>query len=87
MIESVIMTLIYICLLAIVVYLVLWVLEQIGVTIPAQVMKLLWVIVVLIVVLMLVKSILPAMGVRIGTHNGAAYASEQIQKANYEYNR
>lgn len=66
MIESVIMMLIYLCLLAIAVYLVIWVLEQIGISIPANIMKLLWVIVILVVVLMIVRTFLPAIGVRVG---------------------
>lgn len=75
MIESIIMMLIYLCLLAICVYLVLWVLEQIGIVIPAHVMKLLWVIVVLIVILMVVRTILPAAGIRLGVNN---YVTTQI---------
>lgn len=67
MIESVILMLIYLCLLAICVYLVIWVLAQIGIVIPDNVMKLLWVIVVLVAILMIVKTILPGLGVRIGS--------------------
>lgn len=66
MIESVIMMLIYLCLLAIAFYLIIWVLGQIGVTIPDQVMKIIWVIVVLLVILMIVRTVLPAMGIRVG---------------------
>lgn len=66
MIESVIMMLIYLCLLAVAVYLVIWVLGEIGIAIPAQVMKILWVIVVLVALLMVIRTVLPAMGVRIG---------------------
>ena len=66
MIESVIVMLIYLCLLAIAVYLIIWVLEQLGISLPPQVMKILWVIVILVVVLMVVRTILPAVGIRIG---------------------
>ena len=49
MIASVITFLIYICLLAIVVYLIVWVLRDIvGLPIPAKVIQLIWVIVALI---------------------------------------
>ncbi len=66
MIESVIMMLIYLCLFAIAVYLVLWVLGELGITIPPQIMKILWVIVILVVILFIVKTFLPAIGVRLG---------------------
>lgn len=66
MIESVIMMLIYLCLLAIAVYLIIWVLGEIGIVIPPQTMKLLWVIVVLLAILMIVRVMLPALGVRLG---------------------
>lgn len=58
MIESVIMLLIYVCILALVVYLVIWVLGQIGVSLPPQVIKILWVIVALIVILLLARILL-----------------------------
>lgn len=44
MIESVIITLIYICIFALVVWLVIWVLQSVGVPLPAQVIKILWII-------------------------------------------
>ena len=59
MITTVITALIYICLLALVVYLVIWVLRDvIGITLPEQVIKILWVIVGLIVLLVLVQAFL-----------------------------
>lgn len=58
MLEAVIMMLIYVCILALVVYLVIWVLGQIGVALPPQVIKILWVIAALIVLLMLVRLVL-----------------------------
>jgi hypothetical protein len=53
MVESVILLLIYICLVAAVVWLVIWVLDQIGFPIPPQIQKILWVVAVLIVLLLL----------------------------------
>lgn len=55
MLASVVSFLIALCLLAIVVYVILWVLEIIGVPIPAKVVQLLWVIVALIAILWLVQ--------------------------------
>ena len=67
MIASVITLLIYICILAIVVYLIIWVLGIIGVPIPAKVVQLLWVIVALIAILMLVNMVLGGGGFRLPT--------------------
>jgi uncharacterized membrane protein len=59
MIASVITFLIYVCLLAIVIYLVIWVLRDIvGLPIPDKVIQLLWVIVALIAILWLVQMVL-----------------------------
>ena len=59
MIASVITFLIYICVLALVIYLIIWVLRDIlGVPIPAKVIQILWVIVALIAILMLVQMVL-----------------------------
>lgn len=66
MIEAVIMGLIYLCLIVISIYLVIWVLKQLDITIPDNIMKILWVIVVLVALLVLIRTILPGMGVRIG---------------------
>ena len=69
MIASIITLLIYVVILAIVVYLVIWVLGIIGVPIPEKVIQLLWVIVALVAILMLVNMVmggglghLPALG-------------------------
>ena len=62
MIESLIMTLIYICILALVVYLILWVIEMIGIPLPAQVVKIIWVIVALVAILIIVRVLLPQLG-------------------------
>jgi len=60
MLESVITFLIYICVLAIVIYLIIWVLRDVlGLPLPDVVIKILWVIVALIAVLFLVRLVLP----------------------------
>ncbi len=59
MLASVITFLIYLCLLAIVIYLVIWVLRDvIGLPIPEKVVQLLWVIVALIAILWLVQMVM-----------------------------
>jgi len=58
MLEAIISLLIYVCLLALVVYVVIWVLGQIGISLPPQVIKILWVIVALVVLLLLVRLVL-----------------------------
>ena len=59
MIASVITFLIYICVLALVIYLIIWVLRDVlGVPIPPKVIQILWVIVALIAILMLVQMVL-----------------------------
>lgn len=64
MLETVITLLIYICVIALVVYLVLWVLESIGVALPPMVVKIIWVIVILLVVLLLFRA-LPGLGLHL----------------------
>ena len=59
MLASVITFLIYICILALVIYLVIWVLRDVvGLPIPEKVVQILWVIVALIAILMLVQMVL-----------------------------
>lgn len=60
MIESVIALLIYVCVLALVIYVVIWVLGQIGVSLPPQVIKIIWIIVALLVLLWFVRVLLNA---------------------------
>lgn len=60
MFEQIIMLLIYIALVVGVAYLVLWVLGQLGVPLPANVIRVFWVIVVLIIVLLLWRMVGPA---------------------------
>jgi hypothetical protein len=59
MFESIIMLLIYLCLIAIVVFIVLWVLGNLGIVIPPRVMQIVWVIVVLIAILFIWRAIGP----------------------------
>lgn len=53
MVESVLLLLIQICIVVGVCWLVIWVLGQLGVALPDQVIKIFWVIVILIVLLLL----------------------------------
>ncbi len=66
LIEAVIQLLIYIAVLALVVYLILWVLSLIGVPLPEQVVKIIWVIVALIAILLVLRVLLPAAGIKFG---------------------
>ena len=59
MLAAVITFLIYVCVLALVIYLIIWVLQDVlGVPIPAKVIQILWVIVALICILWLVQMVL-----------------------------
>lgn len=56
MLESIITFLIYICVVAIVIYLVIWVLRDVlGLPIPAKVIQILWVILALFALLFLIR--------------------------------
>ena len=61
MIEALIMTLIYICLVVGACYLVIWVIGQLGVALPQRVIQIFWVIVVLIVILLLFQMLSPVL--------------------------
>ena len=61
MFETLIMTLIYICLVVGACYLVIWVLGQLGVALPQRVIQIFWVIVVLIVILLLFQMLSPVL--------------------------
>lgn len=66
MLASVITFLIYLCLLAIVIYLIVWVVRDvIGLPIPDKVIQLLWVIVALIAILMIVNMVTAGGGFRL----------------------
>ena len=66
MITAIITALIYIVLLAIVVYLVIWVLQTIGIALPAKIIQLIWVVFALIVLLILVQLLLGGTFPRLG---------------------
>jgi len=61
MVESVIMLLIYICLVVGLVWLIIWVLGQIGVPLPDMVIKVAWVIAVLIIILLIYRMLAPVL--------------------------
>ena len=66
MLASVITFLIYLCLLAIVIYLVIWVItDVIGLPIPGKVIQLLWVIVALVAILWIVQLVAGGGGFRL----------------------
>jgi len=66
MLASVITFLIYVCVLALVIYLIIWVLRDVlGVPIPPKVIQILWVIVALICILWLVQMVLGGGGMRL----------------------
>jgi hypothetical protein len=81
MLASVITFLIYICLLAIVIYLVIWVLRDIvGLPIPEKVIQILWVIVALIAILWLVQMVVGGGSLKLGNpfrlgQSGGAFAA------------
>jgi hypothetical protein len=61
MIEAVIYALIYLALLILCVYLILWVLEQLGIALPPQVVKILWIIIALVAILIIVQTVVPSL--------------------------
>lgn len=65
MFETVIALLIQICFLAILAYLVIWVLGILGVSLPPRVVQIFWVVVVLIVVLLLYRALGSSIGGRL----------------------
>jgi hypothetical protein len=63
MIEAIIYALIYICLLALVIYLIIWVLQVVAsVSLPPKVIQIIWVIFALVCILILVRLLLPHAG-------------------------
>ena len=72
MLTTIITLLIYVCVVALVFYLVIWILRDVvGLPIPAKVIQILWVIFALIAILFLVRLILPLTGHRIGLLDAA----------------
>lgn len=61
MVESLIMLLIYVCLIAAAVFLIIWVCEQIGIPLPPKVIQMFYVIAGLIVLLLLWRMLGPAL--------------------------
>ncbi len=61
MVESIILLLIYIALVVGLAWLVLWVLGQLGVSIPPPVVKVFWIIVVLVIVLIFWRLVGPSL--------------------------
>lgn len=60
MVEAIIMSLIYICLLAIAIYLILWVIQAVaGISIPPKIVQIIWIVFVLVCLLLLVRLLLP----------------------------
>ena len=60
MVESVITLLIYLAVLALVVWLILWVVESvIGISLPPKVVQIIWVIVVLVALLLIYRALAP----------------------------
>ena len=66
MLDIVIGLLIQLVILAIIVYLIIWVLQIIGVPLPAKVIQLLWVLVALIAILLIYRALIGAGGIHIG---------------------
>jgi hypothetical protein len=63
MVEGVIMLLIYLAIVCLVVYVALWVLGELGIALPPQVVKIIWIIVVLVALLLLLRLVLPSLGI------------------------
>jgi hypothetical protein len=64
MLEAVIYALIWLALAVLVVYIVLWVLGELGIALPAQIVKIIWLIVALLAVLFIVQTVLPGLHLR-----------------------
>jgi hypothetical protein len=62
MLEAVIRFLITMCLIALCVFLVIWVLGALGIVLPAMVIKIIWIIAALVAVLFLVRLLKPYWG-------------------------
>jgi hypothetical protein len=64
MLTTVIMLLIQLCILALCIYVILWVLEIIGIVLPPKVIQILWVIICLVALYLIVQTLLPIAGGR-----------------------
>lgn len=65
MVETVIALLIYICIIALVFYLIVYVMGVLGIALPPKVLQILMVIFALIVILMLYQALIGAGGIRL----------------------
>lgn len=63
--EGVIGALIQLCLIVLVVYVVLWVIGSLGIALPPQVVNIIWIIVALFALLLIVRNLLPQLGLKI----------------------
>jgi hypothetical protein len=62
MVEAVIRFLVTVCLIALCVFLVLWVFASVGIVLPPVVVKIIWIIVALVAVLFLIRLLRPYWG-------------------------
>jgi hypothetical protein len=60
MVEAVIYALIYLALVVLAIYVILWIIGELGIALPAQVIKIIWIIVALVAILIIVQSVLPS---------------------------
>jgi uncharacterized membrane protein len=66
MIEAILVLLIWICVIAALIYLVYYVLTTVvGLQIPAKIMQIVWVIFLLVVLLLILRTVLPSLGVNL----------------------
>lgn len=63
--EGVIIALIQLCVLVAIVYVVFWVIGQLGIALPPQVVNIVWIIVALVALLFLFRNVLPGLGLRV----------------------
>ena len=61
MIEAVIYAMIYLALVVLAVYVILWIIGELGIQLPAQVVKILWLIVALVALLIIVQTVVPGL--------------------------
>jgi hypothetical protein len=54
MIVTILWALVWLCIIVLVIWVILWVLDQLGFSIPANILKIIWVIVVLIAIIWLI---------------------------------
>lgn len=73
MIEAVLQGLIWLGLLVLAVVVIRWALEQFGIGFPEQVWKIFYVLIALVAILILVRTILPHAGIRLGQASDPVY--------------